>query len=351
MRFFAHSLAASTYYYSGKFEEALTEINYALEFGIGISAGDLSRVYYFRGLMQESTFNNPPAALADYDKALELDSSNYSALSDRAKVLSLLFRYEEAFEAYNTRIEIYPDSADAYSDRAIFLCEMGYFEEALPDILYAVELAPQDPYFGYDLGLCYAHMQEYENSIEAFSDVINMNPEYVHAYIDRAMVYLELEDYEKAQQDLLQALEIDDSMPRTYGGLELTCIELKQWEEGLEYSRIARELDYELVMVTNQDGLGTDSFPEDTFWPAQNKIIQAFENEGIKFSEILIDKSFPEDNAPTRKPRTGLLTKYIHGQYDLANSYVIGDRATDIELAKNLGSKGIFMSDDSNDYA
>ncbi len=101
-------------------------------------------------------------------------------------------------------------------------------------------------------------------------------------------------------------------------------------------SRIAREMDYELVMVTNQDGLGTDSFPEDTFWPAQNKIIQAFKNEGIKFSEILIDKSFPEDNAPTRKPRTGLLTKYIHGNYDLENSYVIGDRATDIELAQKF---------------
>ena len=115
-------------------------------------------------------------------------------------------------------------------------------------------------------------------------------------------------------------------------------------------SRIAREMDYELVMVTNQDGLGTNSFPEDTFWPAQNKIIQAFENEGIEFSEIIIDKTFPEDNAPTRKPRTGLLNKYIHGNYDLENSYVIGDRATDIELAKNLGSKGIFISDDANDY-
>ena len=116
-------------------------------------------------------------------------------------------------------------------------------------------------------------------------------------------------------------------------------------------SRIARELDYELVMVTNQDGLGTDSFPEDTFWPAQNKIIQAFKNEGVEFSEILIDKSFPEDNAPTRKPRTGLLGKYIHGNYDLKNSFVIGDRATDIELAKNLGSKGIYMSTEGSDYA
>ena len=116
-------------------------------------------------------------------------------------------------------------------------------------------------------------------------------------------------------------------------------------------SRIAKEFDYELVMVTNQDGLGTDSFPEDTFWPAQNKIIQAFKNEGVEFSEILIDKSFPEDNAPTRKPRTGLLNKYIHGNYDLKNSFVIGDRATDIELAKNLGSKGIYINTEGSDYA
>ena len=110
-------------------------------------------------------------------------------------------------------------------------------------------------------------------------------------------------------------------------------------------SKIATELDYELVMVTNQDGLGTASFPEDTFWPAQNKVIQAFENEGVVFSEIAIDRTFPEDNAPTRKPRTGLLTKYIDSNdYDLKNSFVIGDRLTDIELAKNLGSKGIYIN-------
>ncbi len=116
-------------------------------------------------------------------------------------------------------------------------------------------------------------------------------------------------------------------------------------------SRIAREMDYELVMVTNQDGLGTDSFPEDTFWPAQDKIIQAFKNEGIEFSDIIIDKTFPEDNAPTRKPGTALLGKYIHGNYDLENSYVLVDRASDIELAKNLGSKSIFIGDDSNEQA
>lgn len=116
-------------------------------------------------------------------------------------------------------------------------------------------------------------------------------------------------------------------------------------------SRIAKEMDYELVMVTNQDGLGTSSFPEETFWPAQNKIVQAFKNEGIEFSNILIDKSFSENNAPTRKPRTGLLTKYIHGNYDLKNSYVIGDRKTDMELAQNLGCKGIFISEDIHENA
>ena len=110
-------------------------------------------------------------------------------------------------------------------------------------------------------------------------------------------------------------------------------------------SKIAAELDYELVMVTNQDGLGTDSFPEDTFWPAQNKVIQSFENEGVIFHEIIIDKTFPHENALTRKPRTGLLTKYINSDdYDLEKSFVIGDRLTDIELAKNLGSKGIYIN-------
>lgn len=114
-------------------------------------------------------------------------------------------------------------------------------------------------------------------------------------------------------------------------------------------SKIALEFDYELVMVTNQDGLGTQSFPEETFWPAQNKIIQAFKNEGVEFSEILIDKSFPEENAPTRKPRTGLLHQYIYGNYDLKNSYVIGDRATDMELAINLKAQGIFLGEENKD--
>lgn len=114
-------------------------------------------------------------------------------------------------------------------------------------------------------------------------------------------------------------------------------------------SRIASELDYELVMVTNQDGLGTNTFPEETFWPAQHKIIQAFKNEGVEFKEILIDKSFPEENSPKRKPGTGLLHNYIYGDYDLANSYVIGDRATDIELAFNLKAQGIFIGEENPD--
>jgi imidazoleglycerol-phosphate dehydratase/histidinol-phosphatase len=111
--------------------------------------------------------------------------------------------------------------------------------------------------------------------------------------------------------------------------------------------KIAREMDYELVMVTNQDGLGTASFPEDTFWPTHNFVLKTFENEGVTFDNILIDKSFPTDNAPTRKPRTGLLTQYLNSEkYDLANSYVIGDRLTDMELAKNLGAKGLFIAND-----
>ncbi|MCD6354749.1 MAG: bifunctional histidinol-phosphatase/imidazoleglycerol-phosphate dehydratase HisB [Prolixibacteraceae bacterium] len=108
--------------------------------------------------------------------------------------------------------------------------------------------------------------------------------------------------------------------------------------------QIQKNLDYELVIVTNQDGLGTNSFPEDTFWPTQNKILQAFENEGVIFDDIIIDKTFPEENAPTRKPRTELLGKYTNGDYDLTNSFVIGDRLTDIELAKNLGAKGILLN-------
>lgn len=113
-------------------------------------------------------------------------------------------------------------------------------------------------------------------------------------------------------------------------------------------NKIASELDYELVMITNQDGLGTKVYPENTFWPVQNFVVQSFENEGVKFEDIYIDKTFPEDNAPTRKPKTGLLTKYFESDYDLENSYVIGDRMTDVELAKNLSAQGIFIDNNTN---
>jgi imidazoleglycerol-phosphate dehydratase/histidinol-phosphatase len=130
-------------------------------------------------------------------------------------------------------------------------------------------------------------------------------------------------------------------------GYQLDSLDkLEFYPKSFQYlAKIANELDYELVMVTNQDGLGTASFPEETFWPTQNFILRAFENEGILFDDIFVDRSFPEDNAPTRKPRTGMLTKYIDNPaYDLANSFVLGDRLTDVELAKNLGAKAIFMN-------
>ena len=144
-------------------------------------------------------------------------------------------------------------------------------------------------------------------------------------FIDRdGTIVLEPENYQ------LDALEKVEFYPKAFQYL----------------AKIANELDYELAMVTNQDGLGTDSFPEDTFWPTQNFILKAFENEGVLFDEIFVDRSFPEDNAPTRKPRTGMLTKYLNNpEYDLANSFVLGDRLTDVELAKNLGAKAIFIND------
>ena len=111
--------------------------------------------------------------------------------------------------------------------------------------------------------------------------------------------------------------------------------------------KIAKELDFELVMVTNQDGLGTDSFPEATFWPVHNFLIKTFKKEGIVFTEQIIDKTFSKDNASTRKPNTGLLTHYFSEAYDLENSFVIGDRLTDIELAKNLGAKGILINNNN----
>ncbi len=111
---------------------------------------------------------------------------------------------------------------------------------------------------------------------------------------------------------------------------------------------IRNNLDFEFVMVTNQDGLGTSSFPEETFWPAHNLMMKTLRGEGITFDDVCIDRSMPEDNAPTRKPRTGMLTKYLDDrEYDLAHSFVIGDRPTDVELAKNLGCRAIFLQDDA----
>ncbi|WP_028889732.1 bifunctional histidinol-phosphatase/imidazoleglycerol-phosphate dehydratase HisB [Tenacibaculum ovolyticum] len=112
-------------------------------------------------------------------------------------------------------------------------------------------------------------------------------------------------------------------------------------------SKIAKELDFELVLVTNQDGLGTSVYPETTFWPVHNFVMKTLKEEGIVFSEEIIDRTFAKDNQPTRKPNTGLLTKFFSEEYDLANSFVIGDRLTDVELAKNLGSKGIYINDET----
>lgn len=124
---------------------------------------------------------------------------------------------------------------------------------------------------------------------------------------------------------------------------------LKFYPRALYYlSKIAAELDFELVMVTNQDGLGTPSNPEANFWPVHNFMIDTYANEGVIFSEVVIDRTFAKDNAPTRKPQTGLLTKYFSDDYDLKNSFVIGDRLNDVILAKNLGAKAIFLRQNDN---
>ncbi|SFV33979.1 bifunctional histidinol-phosphatase/imidazoleglycerol-phosphate dehydratase HisB [Thermoflavifilum thermophilum] len=116
--------------------------------------------------------------------------------------------------------------------------------------------------------------------------------------------------------------------------------------EMLQYlPRISRELDFQLVMVSNQDGLGTDKFPEERFQPVQDFVIRTLENEGVHFTEILIDRSFPEDKLPTRKPGIGMMGKYLEaGKYDLAHSYVIGDRITDVMFARNMGCKAIWLN-------
>ena len=115
-------------------------------------------------------------------------------------------------------------------------------------------------------------------------------------------------------------------------------------------STLREMTDYELVMVSNQDGLGTPSFPEETFWPVHNFILTTLKGEGVEFDEILIDRHFPEDNAPTRKPGTGMMTRYMDGSYDLENSYVIGDRESDVQLARNLGCKALQIGAEGLDW-
>ena len=141
-------------------------------------------------------------------------------------------------------------------------------------------------------------------------------------------------------------IDRDGTMIREPADEQIDSFEKLEFYPGALYylSKIARELDYELVMVTNQDGLGTEAFPEDTFHPVHNLIINTFANEGVVFDRQFIDRSFPEDNSPNRKPRTGLLQDYFSDAYDLENSFVIGDRLTDVELAKNLGARGIFIN-------
>ena len=107
---------------------------------------------------------------------------------------------------------------------------------------------------------------------------------------------------------------------------------------------IRTKLDFEFVMVSNQDGLGTDSYPEDTFWPTHNLMLDVLKGEGVEFDDILIDRSFPSDNLPTRKPGTGMLGKYLSGDYDMSKCFVIGDRATDAQLAKNMGCRAIIIN-------
>ena len=130
---------------------------------------------------------------------------------------------------------------------------------------------------------------------------------------------------------------------------QIDSFEKLEFVEGVFHNLgfIRKNLDFEFVMVSNQDGLGTDSFPEDTFWPVHNFILQTLKGEGIEFDNILIDRHFPEDNHPCRKPGTGMLTEYINNpEYDLANSYVIGDRKTDAQLAANLGCKALILGKD-----
>jgi imidazoleglycerol-phosphate dehydratase/histidinol-phosphatase len=141
-------------------------------------------------------------------------------------------------------------------------------------------------------------------------------------------------------------IDRDGCLIREPADEQIDAFDKLQFQPGLFrfLGRIAREFDYELVMVTNQDGLGTDAFPEEDFWPVQEFILQTLADEGVVFNAVHIDRTFPEDGADTRKPGTGMLQKYMGPEYDLSRSYVIGDRLTDMELAKNLDAKGLFFN-------
>jgi imidazoleglycerol-phosphate dehydratase/histidinol-phosphatase len=142
-------------------------------------------------------------------------------------------------------------------------------------------------------------------------------------------------------------IDRDGTLVREPGDYQLDALEKLEFYPGVfQYlGRIAQELDFELVMVTNQDGLGTEAFPENSFWPAQEFILKALANEGVVFQAIHIDRSYPHEQAPTRKPRTGMLTQYFDpARYDLAGSFVIGDRLTDMELARNMNARGIWLN-------
>ncbi|MEP6946699.1 MAG: bifunctional histidinol-phosphatase/imidazoleglycerol-phosphate dehydratase HisB [Acidobacteriota bacterium] len=140
-------------------------------------------------------------------------------------------------------------------------------------------------------------------------------------------------------------IDRDGTMIREPNDFQVDLLEKLRFLPGVitNLARIARETEYVLVMVTNQDGLGTESFPETAFHPAQNFVIQTLADEGIEFADVFVDRTFPHENAATRKPGTAMLTKYLNGDYDLSNSYVIGDRPTDVELAKNLGAKAVYI--------
>ena len=140
-------------------------------------------------------------------------------------------------------------------------------------------------------------------------------------------------------------IDRDGTLIREPGDFQVDSLEKLRFLQGaiINLARIARETDFVLVMATNQDGLGTTSFPESAFYPAQNFMVQTLSDEGIEFADVFVDRTLPHQNQPTRKPGTAMLTKYLTGEYDLANSYVIGDRPTDVELAKNLGAKAIYI--------